>query len=156
MHFFWSVTHLEIKVCHLKIVITPNHNSKNENRKIDFSFVSAQRASFMKIWKFLREGVCISLIEKKNPIGIYCYIHDELHYISNCFIKIVNLQEIITQLSHHGYIQLSYLGTTDWHSLWHILVDLRPLYTVQLLSPPHATATQSDPLFIKNSPFQTL
>ena len=36
-----------------------------KNRKIDFSFVSAHCASFMKVWPFLKgEGVCISLLGK--------------------------------------------------------------------------------------------
>ena len=64
-------------------------------KKLDFSFVSAQRASFMKIWQLLRDWGLHILNWEKNLIGIYCYIYDELHYISNCFIKIINLQEII-------------------------------------------------------------
>ena len=50
---------------HLKIVNKINHNSKNRNRKIDFTFVSAHCASFMKIGPFLRRGrgwVCICLL----------------------------------------------------------------------------------------------
>ena len=46
-----------------------DHNSKNENwknREIDFSFVSAHSASFIKIWPLLRRvgggGVCISFL----------------------------------------------------------------------------------------------
>ena len=40
---------------HLRIVNKINHKKKNrKNRKIDFSFVSAHCASFIKIWTFLR------------------------------------------------------------------------------------------------------
>ena len=41
-----------------------HENSKNKNRKINFSFDSAHRASFMKMRAQLRggEGVCISLL----------------------------------------------------------------------------------------------
>ena len=47
-------------------------NSKNENRnnrKIDFSFVSAHSASFMKMGARLRGGgVCISLVGTRSTV----------------------------------------------------------------------------------------
>ena len=42
-----------------------NQNSKNMNRKIDFSFVSAHCASSIKMGPYLRRGgICISLVGK--------------------------------------------------------------------------------------------
>ena len=51
-----------------------HYNSKNKNRKIDFSFDSAHCASFMNVGSKLKEGgengeVCISLVRKKQETG---------------------------------------------------------------------------------------
>ena len=46
----------------MKIVNKIDNNSKNRNKKIDFSIISAHCASFMNIGPFLIGGVCISLL----------------------------------------------------------------------------------------------
>ena len=60
MNDFFLVTHLKIPICHPLIVNIISHNSKNNNRKIDFSFDSAlysvQCTHNIKIGTKLRGG----------------------------------------------------------------------------------------------------
>ena len=54
--FCWSVTQLK---SHVWVTLNCKYNQhiwKNKNRNINFSFGSAQWASFMWIWSLLREG----------------------------------------------------------------------------------------------------
>ena len=51
-----------------KIINTFNNNSKNKNRNIDFSFISAHSASFLKIWPLLRGGGLHILTWKKSNL----------------------------------------------------------------------------------------
>ena len=47
-------------------------NSKNENRKIDFSFVSAHSASFMYYWNFWRYGFGEKIVQKWSSFQERC------------------------------------------------------------------------------------
>ena len=48
-----------------------DHNSKNKNQKIDFSFVLAHSTSFMQIWTLLMIFFCLNIetVLKKKIVG---------------------------------------------------------------------------------------
>ena len=82
-YHIWSVTHLGIKVTHWKIVNKFNHNSKNKNRKFDFSFGLAQWTSCMQIFPLLRggwEGLHIVNWEKSSEFSLLLNLSGKVNY----------------------------------------------------------------------------